>query len=324
MATASIRRHAEACGTLLGMALLACFPAPILLETTKLLGKSEPPTGTLPWSPSNQTITTSPEINQTMISPTVTTSTETVTTAPEDLLCQRCLIAMVALAIVAGIFMISTVVLCSKFLTQRRQHSPKRPIIKMSARSSPTGSSMQGLWIEPAATMKERSEFWYGGPSRRKENGLATPARGSNEDVDPWAQPAPLKARAARQNSMSLAGTDRHLLAPPPVMLHQISDFWQREGRSDNSSFKAVPSSLGTVSEVGVESNSTEENGSEFFQGGSSIAGRMEVGDSGGGGGEEEELPVVQPKVTAEQISAFWNRSRASEHTFRNGEITLL
>lgn len=349
MAAASSRRSVDVYGVLVVIALLSCLTL-AQLKTTELDTHSEPSTPTVPHAVDNETLITNHGGNQTMstltetmTAPTMTTTTSDVTymtqgtsasttTAPDNPFCRRCLIAMVVLAIVAGIFMVTTIVLCSKLLNMPKEPSHQQRSAKISARSSPTGSSTQGLWIEPAATMKERSEFWYKGSTKRQENGLSTHTRGFTDDVDPWTQPPVPKARAAqgaRQSSISTAGTDRHLLAPPVVTLHHIHDFWHKEGRSDNSSFKAVPSSRGTISEAGADSSSTEEHGSEFFQGSPSIGGRQEMGEAKGGDdcGVEEEVeafPVVQPKVTPEQISAFWNRGRGADSRFRNGEVTLL
>ncbi|XP_069100235.1 transmembrane protein C16orf54 homolog [Pleurodeles waltl] len=349
MAAASSISSGDVHGVLVVMVLFLCLTF-VQLESTELNEHSKLKTPTIPYAVDNETLSTNHRENQTMptltetmttltmttMTPNVTRTTQSIststTTASDNPLCRRCLIAMAVLAIVAAIFMVTTIVLCSKVLNMPKEPSHQQRSTKMSARSSPTGSSTQGFWIEPAATMKERSEFWYRGSTKKQENGLSNHTSGFTDDVDSWTQPPVPKARAAhgaRQSSISRAGTDRHLLAPPVITLHNINDFWQREGRSDNSSFKAVPSSHGTISEAGADSNSTEEHGSEFFQVSASVGGRQELGDTGGDDGcdVEEELeafPVVQPKVTPEQISAFWNRGRVADSRFRNGEVTLL
>ncbi|XP_029462802.1 transmembrane protein C16orf54 homolog [Rhinatrema bivittatum] len=245
-------------------------------------------------------------------------------------LCRHCLIAMVTLAAVAAVFMVSTVVLCSRMLASSR-NSPRPSMKARTERRIPTG----GLWIEQEGTMKERTESWYKGDTHQeKRQKTKSPRRISNTGMSLWIPPATSieersllwyssssskETRVANGSVAHPAEIQDSNSIQPRITLDQISGFWHggrdawetSMNHGGATSFQRCSQSS-SRSDLGGESITTEEQGWTR----SNVPERQwnseELDENEES--EEEVIPVVQPKVTLQEISEFWN-NRAARHT---------
>ncbi|XP_004623023.2 transmembrane protein C16orf54 homolog [Octodon degus] len=183
--------------------------------------------------------------------------------------CGPCIPILLALASLAAFFVLTTAVLAERLLRRSLRPDPGHRAPALVWR--PGGE----LWIEPAGTARERSEGWYGCevpllPDRGPD---APPARAS-------APPAPAALNSA-PNSL--------VLQEPPEALAR-STFWGPQPHGER------PPTTGLVSWAGPElgPESTQRLGSPQ-------AWRPRPGSP-------EPDWSLQPRVTVEQISAFWRR----------------
>ncbi|XP_030065368.1 transmembrane protein C16orf54 homolog [Microcaecilia unicolor] len=242
-------------------------------------------------------------------------------------LCHHCFIVMVTLATVAAIFMVTTVILCSKMLVLSRYSSRVR-IKARAQRRTPT----QGLWIEQRCTMKERTESWYKDDTRtekrqdnkslrRTSNGgmsLWIPSDTSMEERSLlWYRHGSKESRIANGNMTHPKWAENTNSIQPRVTLDQISGFWHGNinawettmSHGGTTSFQGCSQSS-TRTDLGQDSSTTEEQ--EWKN--STITEKQGYPEDLGENQEHEEeefFPIVQPRVTLQEISEFWSHREA-------------
>lgn len=189
--------------------------------------------------------------------------------------CGPCIPILLALASLAAFFILTTAVLAERLFRRSLRPDPGHRAPTLVWR--PGGE----LWIEPAGTARERSEDWYGCevPLLADRGPDPPPPQGSLE-AQASAPPAPAALNSA-PNSL--------VLQEPPEALAR-STFWGPQPHGERRP------TIGLVSWAGPElmPEATERLGSPR-------AWRPRPGSP-------EPDWSLQPRVTMEQISAFWRR----------------
>ncbi|XP_017651270.1 transmembrane protein C16orf54 homolog [Nannospalax galili] len=189
--------------------------------------------------------------------------------------CGPCIPIMLALASLAAFFIVTTAVLAERVFRSslRRDPSQRTPTLVW----RPGGE----LWIEPTGTARERSEDWYGSSiPLLLDRAPDPPTPGGTLEGRATAPPAPLIAHSAPSP----------LVPQTPSEAQAQSSFWRPQTREER------PHATGLASCVGPEPR---------------LEARMQPGSP-----QPWRLrPVspepdwgLQPRVTLEQISAFWQR----------------
>ncbi|XP_072692539.1 transmembrane protein C16orf54 homolog [Canis lupus baileyi] len=189
--------------------------------------------------------------------------------------CGPCIPIMLALASLAALFLLTTAVLAER-LFRRSLHSDP-------GNHAPTLVWRPGgeLWIEPRGTARERSEDWYGS---------AVPLL-MDRPPDPPTPGGTLEARATAPPVPLAPLTPPGSLAPhTPHRAPACNTFWGPQASEER------PYAPGLVSWVEPEQR-PEAN----MHLGSPQAQRQRLGSPDFEWG-------LQPRVTLEQISAFWRR----------------
>ncbi|XP_061257639.1 transmembrane protein C16orf54 homolog isoform X1 [Bos javanicus] len=193
--------------------------------------------------------------------------------------CGPCIPIMLALATLAAVFLLATAVLAERLF--RRSLQPDPSIRAPTLVWRPGGE----LWIEPIGTPRERSEDWYGSEVPL----LTDPA------PDPPAQGGTLEARATAPPAPSPPHSPPSSLVPQtPPNARTRSTFWGPQVWEER------PQAPGLVSWAEPEQR-PEANAYP----GSPQARRVRPGSPDLEWG-------LQPRVTLEQISAFWRREGRS------------
>ncbi|KAM5228432.1 transmembrane protein C16orf54 homolog [Ctenodactylus gundi] len=189
--------------------------------------------------------------------------------------CGPCIPIMLALASLAAFFMLTTAALAERLFRRslRPVPSPHAPTLVW----RPGGE----LWIEPSGTARDRSEDWYGsGVPLLMDRAPDPPTPGGTLEARASAPPAP-SAPLSAPNSLAPQ-------APPDVPAR--STFWQPQSPEE------MPHYASLVSWVGPEQGPPPS-----MQPRSPLPGRPRPGSPEPNWG-------LQPRVTLEQISAFWRR----------------
>ncbi|XP_027260386.1 transmembrane protein C16orf54 homolog [Cricetulus griseus] len=188
--------------------------------------------------------------------------------------CGPCIPIMLGLASLTAFFIITTAVLAERLF--RRPHPD-------SSKHAPTLVWRPGgeLWIEPTSSARERSEDWYGS---------SIPLL-MDRAPDPPTPGGTLEGRATAPPAPSIPHSSPSSLVPqtPPEVPAQ-STFWRPQAQEERLH------ATGLVS--WVEPDMSQEAG---MQVGSPKSWRMRQGSLEPDWG-------LQPRVTLEQISAFWKR----------------
>ncbi|XP_012861017.2 transmembrane protein C16orf54 homolog [Echinops telfairi] len=197
--------------------------------------------------------------------------------------CGACIPIMLALASLAALFLVTTAVLAERLFRRslrRRQQADYHP---------PTLVWRPGgeLWIEPTGTPRERSENWYGSTTHLlMDQGPEPPAPGGTLEAQATAPPAPFTPQPPPSSVVSQTPAQ----APSP------STFWVPQPWEER------PHNAGMVSWAGPEPRPA---GSVYLASPRAQRPRRP--------GSPEPDWSLQPRVTLEQISAFWRREgRAS------------
>ncbi|XP_053411143.1 transmembrane protein C16orf54 homolog [Nycticebus coucang] len=191
--------------------------------------------------------------------------------------CGPCIPIMVGLASLAALFILTTAVLAERLFRRVLRPDP--------GRCAPTLVWRPGgeLWIEPVGTPRERSEDWYGSAvPLLTDRALEPPTPGGTLEARATAPPAPSIPRSAPSSLGPLT----------PQLAPVRSTFWGPhpwEGR---------PPATGLVSWAEPEQSPEAESRTQF---GSPQSPRLRAGSP-------EPDWSLQPRVTLEQISAFWRR----------------
>ncbi|XP_012997313.1 transmembrane protein C16orf54 homolog isoform X2 [Cavia porcellus] len=197
--------------------------------------------------------------------------------------CGPCIPILLALASLAAFFILTTAVLAERLFRRSLHPDPSHRVPTLVWR--PGGE----LWIEPAGTARERSEDWYG-----CEEPLLTdrspdfPPPGGTLEARASAPPAP----SALHSSPSSSVPQEH-----PNILAQ-STFWGPQPCGER------PPTTGLVSWVGPE---LRPEATPML--GSATAWRPRPGSP-------EPDWSLQPRVTLEQIAAFWRREGRTSVSF--------
>ncbi|XP_048188350.1 transmembrane protein C16orf54 homolog [Perognathus longimembris pacificus] len=190
--------------------------------------------------------------------------------------CGPCIPIMLALASLAAFFIVTTAVLAERLFRRSLRRDP--------CQRAPTLVWRPGgeLWIEPTSTARERSEDWYGS---------AVPLL-TDRGLEPLALGGTLEAGAAAPLHPSAPHPAPSSLAPqaPPAVTACRSTF----GGSQLCGETAP--TTGVVSWTGPDLRPDPRGPCEPPQ-----AWRQRPGSPEPDWG-------LQPRVTLEQISAFWNR----------------
>ncbi|KAM5131510.1 transmembrane protein C16orf54 homolog [Callospermophilus lateralis] len=190
--------------------------------------------------------------------------------------CGPCIPIMLALASLAAFFILTTAVLAERLFRRSLRADP-------GTHHPPTLVWRPGgeLWIEPTGTARERSEDWYGAAvpllSGRAPD---PPTPGGTLEAQASAPLAPLAPHSAPSSLV--------LQTPPEVPAQ--STFWGPQSQEER------PHATGLVSWAEPELRSEVS-----MQLGSPKVWRQRSGSSEPDWG-------LQPRVTLEQISAFWRR----------------
>ncbi|XP_008065853.1 transmembrane protein C16orf54 homolog [Carlito syrichta] len=192
--------------------------------------------------------------------------------------CGPCLPIMLGLASLAALFILTTAVLAERLFRRSLRPDPSHRAPALVWR--PGGE----LWIEPMGTPRERSEDWYGSAvPLLMDRAPGPPTPGGTLEARATAPPAPSTLHSAPSS-----------LGPQtPPEFPARSTFWGPQ--------EGMPPAVGQVS--WAEPEQRPETSMQF---GSPQVQRQRPGS-----------PVpewgLQPRVTLEQISAFWRReSRTS------------
>lgn len=191
-----------------------------------------------------------------------------------ELPCGPCIPIMLALASLAAFFILTTAVLAERLF--RRAHPDP-------SQHAPTLVWRPGgeLWIEPTSSARERSEDWYS----------ASMPLLMDRAPDPPTPGGTLEGRATAPPAPSVPHSPPSSLVPQtPTEVPAQSTFWNPKTQEERTH------AVGMVNWVGPEP--VLEEG---VQVGSPRAWRLRQGSA--------ELDwSLQPRVTLEQISAFWKR----------------
>lgn len=195
--------------------------------------------------------------------------------------CGPCIPIMLALASLAAFFIVTTAVLAERLFRRSLRPDSSQPAPTLVWR--PGGE----LWIEPTGTSRERSEDWYGSSiPLLLDRAPDPPTLGGTLEGRATAPPPPSTPHSVPS---PLA------LQTPPAGVQAQSTFWRPQTWEDR------PHATGLVSWGGPEPR--VEAG---MQPGSPQPWRLRPGSPEPDWG-------LQPRVTLEQISAFWRREgRAS------------
>ncbi|XP_046523313.1 transmembrane protein C16orf54 homolog isoform X1 [Equus quagga] len=189
--------------------------------------------------------------------------------------CGPCIPIMLALASLSALFLLTTAVLAERLFRRSPQPDPRNQAPTLVWR--PGGE----LWIEPTGTPRERSEDWYGS---------AVPLL-RDRAPDPPTPGGTLEARATAPPASSAPHSPPRSLVPqtpPKVLAH--STFWGPQVGEER------PHAPGLVSWAEPEQGPVA---SVYL--GSPQSRRQRPGSPDPEWG-------LQPRVTLEQISAFWRR----------------
>ncbi|XP_066239352.1 transmembrane protein C16orf54 homolog [Saccopteryx leptura] len=189
--------------------------------------------------------------------------------------CGPCIPIMLALAALAAVFLLTTAVLAERLFRRALRPDPSLQTPTLVWR--PGGE----LWIEPTGTPRERSEDWYGS---------AVPLL-LDHAPDPPTPGGTLEARATAPPAPSAPRSPASFLAPQtPPKAPARSSFWGPQA------WEGRPQAPGLVSWAELEQ-------------------RPEASVNLGGPQAQRQRPGspdpewgLQPRVTLEQISAFWRR----------------
>lgn len=182
---------------------------------------------------------------------------------------------MLALASLAALFLLSTAVLAERLFRRSLRSDPSSRAPTLVWR--PGGE----LWIEPTGTPRERSEDWYGS---------VVPLM-MDQAPDPLTPGGTLEARATAPPAPSPPHSPPSSLVPQrPPKSPARSTFWGPQAWEER------PHALGLVSWVEPEQR---PEASVYL--GSPQAQRQRPGSP-------DPEWSLQPRVTLEQISAFWRR----------------
>ncbi|XP_004615930.1 transmembrane protein C16orf54 homolog [Sorex araneus] len=188
--------------------------------------------------------------------------------------CGPCIPIMLALASLAAFFLLTTAVLAERLFRRSLRAAPRELAPTLVWR--PGGE----LWIEPTGTARQRSEDWYGSVvPLLTERALDPPSPGGTLELRATAPPDPSVPHILPRPS------------PPPVPPKPNgSTFW------GPPAWKARPHGPGLVSwtEPAPQPDTSIHVGSPPAQ-------RLRPGSP-------EPEWGLQPRVTQEQISAFWRR----------------
>ncbi|KAF5914710.1 transmembrane protein C16orf54 homolog [Diceros bicornis minor] len=189
--------------------------------------------------------------------------------------CGPCVPIMLALASLAALFLLTTAVLAERLFRRSLRPDPSNQAPTLVWR--PGGE----LWIEPRGTPRERSEDWYGS---------AVPLL-MDRAPDPPTPGGTLEARAtAPPASLAPQPLPRPLVPPRPPKPSFRSTFWGPQAWEER------PHAPGLVSWA-----EPEQGPDASVHLGSPQAQRQRPGSPDPEWG-------LQPRVTLEQISAFWSR----------------
>ncbi|XP_011788952.1 PREDICTED: transmembrane protein C16orf54 homolog [Colobus angolensis palliatus] len=189
--------------------------------------------------------------------------------------CGPCIPIMLALATLAALFILTTAVLAERLFRRALRPDPSHQAPTLVWR--PGGE----LWIEPMGTARERSEDWYGS---------AVPLL-TDRAPEPPTPVGVLEARATAPHAPSAPNSAPSSLGPqtPPEVPAQTT-FWGPQP------WEGRPPTTGLVS--WAEPEQRPEARAQF---GSPQARRQRPRSPDPEWG-------LQPRVTLEQISAFWKR----------------
>ncbi|XP_075384244.1 transmembrane protein C16orf54 homolog [Tenrec ecaudatus] len=194
--------------------------------------------------------------------------------------CGPCIPIMLALASLAALFLVTTAVLAERLFRRslRRRHRHQAYYHPPTLVWRPGGE----LWIEPTGTPRERSENWYGSTTHLlMDQGPEPPAPGSTLEARATAPPVPSTPQPPPSSMVS----------QPPPQSPSPSTFWVPPPWEER------PHNPGMVSWAGPEPRPT---GSEYPASPQAQRPRRP--------GSPEPDWGLQPRVTLEQISAFWRR----------------
>ncbi|XP_005064431.2 transmembrane protein C16orf54 homolog [Mesocricetus auratus] len=196
-------------------------------------------------------------------------------TAAEAVLpCGPCIPIMLGLASLTAFFIITTAVLAERLFRRPNPDTRQR---------APTLVWRPGgeLWIEPTSSARERSEDWYGSSMPLLMDRVP----------DPPTPGGTLEGRATAPPAPSIPHSSPSSLVPqtPPEVSAQ-STFWRPQAQEERLDATGLAS--------WVEPEMRQETG---MQVGSPKSWRMRQGSLEPDWG-------LQPRVTLEQISAFWKR----------------
>ncbi|XP_012515660.1 PREDICTED: transmembrane protein C16orf54 homolog [Propithecus coquereli] len=189
--------------------------------------------------------------------------------------CGPCVPIMLGLASLAALFLVTTAVLAERLFRRALRPDP--------GRGAPTLVWRPGgeLWIEPMGTPRERSEDWYSAAvPLLTDRALDAPTPGGTLEDRATAPPAP----SAPHSAPSSLGPQ----TPPEVPAR--STFWGPQP------WEGRPPAAGLVSWA-----EPEQRPEPCVQFGSPPPRRLRPGSPEPDWG-------LQPRVTLEQISAFWKR----------------
>ncbi|XP_037360442.1 transmembrane protein C16orf54 homolog [Talpa occidentalis] len=196
--------------------------------------------------------------------------------------CGPCIPIMLALASVAAFFLIATAVLAESLFRRSLRPDP--------ANRAPTLVWRPGgeLWIEPIGTPRERSEDWYGSVMPLlTDRAPDPPTPGGTLEARATAPPAPLAPPAPSAPQ-----------SPPSSLAPQIPP----KTPSRSSTFRGTQAWEGRPYLPGLVSwTEAEQRPEASVYWGSPQTRRLRPGSPDLEWG-------LQPRVTQEQISAFWRR----------------
>ncbi|XP_062957181.1 transmembrane protein C16orf54 homolog [Cynocephalus volans] len=189
--------------------------------------------------------------------------------------CGLCIPIMLGLACLAAFFMLTTAVLADRLFRRSLRPDPGQRTPALVWR--PGGE----LWIEPSGTPRERSEDWYGSAAPLLMDGSPSPPTlGDTLEARATAPPVPSAPSSAPSS----------LVPQTPPEVPARSTFWGPQPWEER------PHAAGLVSWAEPEQRPEAR---ALFE--SPQAWRQQPGSPEPNWG-------LQPRVTLEQISAFWRR----------------
>ncbi|XP_004691746.1 PREDICTED: transmembrane protein C16orf54 homolog [Condylura cristata] len=192
--------------------------------------------------------------------------------------CGPCIPIMLALASIAALFLVATAVLADRLFRRSLHPAPSHGAPTLVWR--PGGE----LWIDPIGTPRERSEDWYGcAVPLLTDRAPDPPTPGGTLEARATAPPAPLAPPApSAPQSLPISLVPQ---APPRSSTFRGAQAW--EGRPH-------PPGLVSWAEAEPRPEASVYWGSPQAQRPRPVSPDLEWG--------------LQPRVTQEQISAFWRR----------------